>query len=695
MANREQSVESVAPAVGNNTEKFLQMALAALVGLTVVIAGFAIGRGYSDIITSHDLTGSAGDYGGYMAIARVNAQGGLIYRDAWTSKPPLMFFYITPFVQLFGTTVTAFNVALFVLTLAFVVVMTLLAYRLTRSMVATAGVMLLALVYAVWQDGPETTFLMSTLGTGAILVAISARGRLLGLILAGALFGLGVFAKQPLAIELPALLAFGVWGLQQTPPLNPLPVNGEGTYTRSSPTNVGTSHDSSAAANSQLPRKKFLSPKWLRVPFFVLVGCAIGGSIILLWAISNGVFDLMWDRAFSQNIRYVAGSNGEWHFHSGFIDFVRRYFVPNTLPYLLPLLALSIPAAILLLRQRPIRGLTWIVLAWLALTFGGALAGRALKPDYFTQMLPPLLMLTGLGIAAALRLKIGWQVALASLALVVIAQFIIATLPANHQRKSKSMTREWATVEAINAAPDGCVWQWGAIGFISYMADRDLCASPVNEGFLMDAQAFPITHNRVEYMQEIIFSHPTTLVIRSDWGFFDELERFEARYVGDLLFHDPAYDVYAVDTSAQHEIDAHFADEIALIGYDLPPQAEAYCPGDMLELALTWQVLHRPASQYQFFAQVLTEDETARIAGFDGLPHDDMATNEWVNHGEVLLGDDFTLSIPPETEAGVYHLIVGLYEVESLARQPVFDAAGQPVGTYARLQEIVVSDDCE
>lgn len=655
MTNREQTVAATAD-IG--AERVLLLVRAALLLLIVLVIGVTVVRGYGMMLAMRDLTSSSGDYGGWLAIARAGVEGGTIYRDAWTSKPPVVFFYLMPFVALFSPDPLALNLATVVAVTAFIIVMTLLAHRLSGSRSAAAAAGLLAAFYGVWQDGPETTFLMATFGAAAVLVTVTARGRALPYLVAGALFTLGVFTKQPLAVELPVLLAFAIWSSSQT-------------------------------------RPRGHRARWWRPPLLVGIGCALALAGLLGWALSRDVLALMWDRAFSQNVQYVAGGDAAWHFQAEFIGAVQTYFIPETLPYLLPLLVLAVPALWLRLRQRPLPWLTLIVLAWLLLAFGGALVGRALKPDYFTQTLPPLLIVIALGVTAVQRTRPMTQVGLAALALLVVGQFASGPVTANYQRHKAQTAREDAIVAIVQAetTPEDCIWTWGPIGYFSYMADRDLCASPVNEGFLMDATAFPITRNRIAYMNELIDSRPALLITRRGWGFFDELQRYADRYVSEQIHQHSIYTVYRVDTSAQHTTYADFGGEIALVGYDLPPRA-AYCPGDPLDLALTWRLLRQPGVQYLFFAQVLTPDHDARLAGHDGIPSSDRPTNEWAHPGEILLGDPFTITLPPDIAPGTYPLVVGLYEVVSNERRPVRDAAGQAVGTYTTLHMIDVDGDC-
>jgi hypothetical protein len=146
-----------------------------------------------------------------------------------------------------------------------------------------------------------------------------------------------------------------------------------------------------------------------------------------------------------------------------------------------------------------------------------------------------------------------------------------------------------------------------------------------------------------------------------------------------------------------HEADANFGNEIRLIGYDVLPVDTPACPGDTLTLAMTWQQINTPSHQYQMFVQLLTQDETARLAGYDGPPENNRrstATNTWVDEGEIRLGERFDMTLPADAAPGTYKLVVGLYDVEAPdQRVPVLDANGAQVGTYAVIQELTL-DDC-
>ena len=291
-----------------------------------------------------------------------------------------------------------------------------------------------------------------------------------------------------------------------------------------------------------------------------------------------------------------------------------------------------------------------------------------------------------------------WQAAIVAVTVVIG----VATFPAARKAvgwEIEDLSNEQPVVAYIdaNTEPTDCLWLWGNLNFFSYLSERRSCTSAAFDGHVMDETAHPIEVNRIQQIHELIHRTPALYIEFSPWGHFDQLEKYASRYQGDrVLFSDP-YTVYAVDRGMWHETDANFSNEIRLIGYDLLPVDSPVCAGDALTLAMTWEQISTPAHQYQMFAQLLTPDETARIAGYDGPPEDDdddNATNTWVDTGEIRLGERFDMPIDADAAPGSYKLVVGLYDVETAERVPVLDASGAPVGSYAVLQEVMVSPAC-
>ncbi len=588
------------------------------------------------------------DFANYAAIARVIADGGLPYRDLWTTKPPVVFYALTPFVALLGNTVLALQVATLVLGVVFIGVAAGLAWELTRSKAASAVAALLALLYAVALEGPETTFLMATLSAAAMLIAARGRGRLVWMLTAGAVFAVAIMAKQPVAIEFPILLALAAY---------------------------------------------FAPGRRWRAAGGIVAGGLLGAGVLALWAVSNGIAEAMWFRAFEQNVQYVIAEDGRWHFREDAWALFNRYFLQHSLFYILPLVAFSVPALVSLGARERRNRLLLILAAWGVLTFIGASVGRGFRPPYYHQMLPAWISLAATSVLIVQRLRPRWQLLLAAAAFLFIFSFDQRFLRTFGSWEPRQTEDEQATARylADHTQEGDCLWVWGGISLTTYLSGRDYCSSAILSGFMMDETAFPIVQNRVDYLRELI-ARPPALHVRdaTNWGFYPELQNYADRYLRELVFERDKYQVYEVDMSAWHPAYARYGSEIALVGYDLIPPEGAVCAGDTLTLALTWEQLQTPASQYQMFAQMVTTDESAQIVGYDGVPADARPTNTWVDPGEIILGERFDLAIPADTAPGAYKLIAGLYDVETLDRLPAFDAQGQPLDTYAELQTVTV-----
>jgi len=131
-----------------------------------------------------------------------------------------------------------------------------------------------------------------------------------------------------------------------------------------------------------------------------------------------------------------------------------------------------------------------------------------------------------------------------------------------------------------------------------------------------------------------------------------------------------------------HPLRATLGGQIALLGYDLSPE-KSISPGDTLTVTLYWQALGAIDQSYTVFNHLIGPD--GRLGGQeDGLPVGGARpTTTWAP-GEVIV-DRYTLRLKADAAAGDYQLVVGMYRLETLARLPVQDAAGQPSGDYVLL----------
>jgi hypothetical protein len=108
----------------------------------------------------------------------------------------------------------------------------------------------------------------------------------------------------------------------------------------------------------------------------------------------------------------------------------------------------------------------------------------------------------------------------------------------------------------------------------------------------------------------------------------------------------------------EHALFANFADEVALLGYDLREEAS------QLYLVTYWQALRPLTLDYTFFAHLL-DGNGELITQQDGLPQGGRYPTSIWDVGEVVV-DEVLLPLPPG--ASPAHLAVGLYRLETLER---------------------------
>jgi len=138
---------------------------------------------------------------------------------------------------------------------------------------------------------------------------------------------------------------------------------------------------------------------------------------------------------------------------------------------------------------------------------------------------------------------------------------------------------------------------------------------------------------------------------------------------------------------------ANWADQIALLGYDLP--GVAFHAGDSLPVTVYWRALSGMDLPYTFFVHLLGPFNPATNGPLWGQ-HDaqpgngTFPTTAW-EAGEIVL-DRYLVPIPPEAPPGQYELEIGFYYLPTLARLPVLDSSGQAIGDRVLLSPVRVAE---
>ncbi len=131
--------------------------------------------------------------------------------------------------------------------------------------------------------------------------------------------------------------------------------------------------------------------------------------------------------------------------------------------------------------------------------------------------------------------------------------------------------------------------------------------------------------------------------------------------------------IYAVPRQAPAEnfrpLDLRLGQAIALRGYALLDDTLA--AGDILQLTLFWEALEIPQSRYKVFVQVL--DDQDRIVGqHDSEPGGGLLlTINWKPGQQIT--DNYGVLIGADTPPGNYRLVVGMYDLFTNDRLPVWE----------------------
>lgn len=123
----------------------------------------------------------------------------------------------------------------------------------------------------------------------------------------------------------------------------------------------------------------------------------------------------------------------------------------------------------------------------------------------------------------------------------------------------------------------------------------------------------------------------------------------------------------------EHPLSANLGNMVQLLGNDL--STDRLKPGDTLQLTLYWQALNTMETNYTVFTHLLDEDN--HIWGQkDNWPvNNTYPTTKWVK-GEIVI-DRYDIIVDRDAPPGEYTLEIGMYDLATNERLPVFDAQGQ------------------
>jgi len=121
------------------------------------------------------------------------------------------------------------------------------------------------------------------------------------------------------------------------------------------------------------------------------------------------------------------------------------------------------------------------------------------------------------------------------------------------------------------------------------------------------------------------------------------------------------------------ETSVRVGEAFVLRGYDL--KKTAIQPGDTLHLRLYWTSSQSVEQSYTVFTHLLGPD--GFIYGqLDSLPQGGgWPTNAWLP-GEIVI-DDYAILVSKEAPSGDYQLEIGMYDLETMTRLPIYGPNGQ------------------
>jgi hypothetical protein len=119
------------------------------------------------------------------------------------------------------------------------------------------------------------------------------------------------------------------------------------------------------------------------------------------------------------------------------------------------------------------------------------------------------------------------------------------------------------------------------------------------------------------------------------------------------------------------------AEVVGASGSEQALAGQSFAPGDALELRLHWRVQRFIHDDYTTFVQVIGPEGTI-VTQADSRPLQGFVpTSYWSPRQEMV--DAYPIRLPPDAPSGDYRLVVGWYDLDTMARLPMTQA-GDPIG---------------
>ncbi len=137
--------------------------------------------------------------------------------------------------------------------------------------------------------------------------------------------------------------------------------------------------------------------------------------------------------------------------------------------------------------------------------------------------------------------------------------------------------------------------------------------------------------------------------------------------IGVASAHPPEYTI-------EHPLHYRLGDQIALVGYEM--EGEVFNVG-CLRLTLYWQALADMGEDYTVFLHLIDE-QGQTVAQGDSQPRNSHYPTSFWSEGEII-EDEHSACYRRDLEPESYHVVTGVYLVETMQRLPAFDAHGNRI----------------
>jgi len=172
---------------------------------------------------------------------------------------------------------------------------------------------------------------------------------------------------------------------------------------------------------------------------------------------------------------------------------------------------------------------------------------------------------------------------------------------------------------------------------------------------------------------------PAPSLLRVEVGLYDPAE---GRTLGVVRVGEAKLAPLEGAPQAAHPLAVDLADGVSLAGYDLEEGVAR--AGEAVTLTLYWEARGTPATDYQVLVHLLGDGPEPLVQG-DAPPLGGDYPTGWWAAGETI-ADPHPLALPDDLRPGRYRLVVGMYDLGTMARLARLDGRGDAIELPAVLE---------